>query len=73
MHQFNYRALLTTVGRQAARAVPPAYTSIMGRFKYQPQYGPSYGSVGHGLRGGLKVWRENLPKDLQQWMQAQNQ
>ncbi len=46
-HQFHYRALLTAVERQAAREgvtlrkVKPAYTSIIGRFKYQPHYGIS--------------------------------
>ncbi len=81
-HQFNYRALLTAVERQAAREgvalrkVKPAYTSIIGRFKYQPQYGISVhhaAALVIGRRGGLKVWRENVPKDLRQWMQAQDQ
>ncbi|PSR32540.1 MAG: hypothetical protein C7B46_13795, partial [Sulfobacillus benefaciens] len=42
MHQFNYRALLTAVERQATREgvalrkVKPAYTSLIGRVKYQP-------------------------------------
>ena len=80
-HPFNYRAFLTTVERQAAREgvalrkVQPAYASLIGRVKYQPQYGIS---VHHGAalvigrRGGLKIWRENVPKDLRQWMQAQD-
>ena len=37
-HPFNYQALLTAVERQA-RKVQPAYPSIIGRFKYLPQYG----------------------------------
>ncbi len=81
-HQFNYRSLLTAVERQAAREgvalrkVKPAYTSIIGRFKYQPQYGIS---VHHAAalvisrRGGLKVRRENVPKALRLWMQARHQ
>jgi IS605 OrfB family transposase len=77
-HQFTYRAFLTSLKRHAAREgvevqeVQPAYTSIIGRFKYQPQYGMS----GHhaaalviGRRGGLKMRRENVPKVLREWMQ----
>ena len=46
-HQFTSRAFLTALARQAAREgvevrkVKPAYTSMIGRFKYQPQYGIS--------------------------------
>ena len=81
-HQFNYRALLTAVERQAAREgvemrkVKPAYTSIIGRFKYQPQYGISVhhaAALVMGRRGGLKVRRENVPQALQHWMQARHQ
>ena len=81
-HQFNYRALLTAVERQATREgvalrkVKPAYTSLIGRVKYQPHYGISVhhaAALVIGRRGGLKVWRENVPKDLRQWMQAQGQ
>ncbi|MHB1610404.1 MAG: IS200/IS605 family accessory protein TnpB-related protein [Sulfobacillus sp.] len=81
-HQFNYRALLTAVERQATREgvalrkVKPAYTSLIGRVKYQPHYGISVhhaAALVIGRRGGLKVWRENIPKDLRQWMQAQGQ
>ncbi|MHB1956790.1 MAG: IS200/IS605 family accessory protein TnpB-related protein [Sulfobacillus sp.] len=81
-HQFNYRALLTAVERQAAREgvalrkVKPAYTSIIGRFKYQPQYGMSVhhaAALVIGRRGGLKVRRENVPKALRLWMQDRNQ
>ncbi len=78
-HEFNYRALLTAVERQATREgvawrkVKPAYTSMIGRFKYQPQYGISVhqAALVIGRRGGLKVFRENVPKALRQWMQAQ--
>ncbi len=91
-HQFNYRALLTAVERQAAREgvtlrkVKPAYTSIIGRFKYQPQYGISVhhaAALVIGRRGGLKVpgsdgspgkvRRENVPKALRLWMQDRDQ
>ena len=81
-HQFNYRALLTAVERQAAREgvalrkVKPAYPSLIGRVKYQPHYGISVhhaAALVIGRRGGLKVWRENVPKALRQWMQAQGQ
>ena len=81
-HQFNYRALLTAIEREAARegvglrTVKPAYTSIIGRFKYQPQYGISVhhaAALVIGRRGGLKVRRENVPKALRHWMQAQHQ
>ncbi len=89
-HQFNYRALLTAVEREATREgvalrkVQPAYTSIIGRFKYQPQYGVSIHHVAAlviGRRGGLKVRRralqrvlvENVPKGLRLWMQTQHQ
>jgi IS605 OrfB family transposase len=77
-HEFTYRVFLTSLTRHAAREgvemqeVPPAYTSIIGRFKYQTQYGIS----GHhaaalviGRRGSRKVWRENVPKVLREWMQ----
>ncbi len=81
-HQFNYRALLTAIERQAAREgvavnkVHPAYTSIIGRFKYQPQYGISVhhaAALVIGRRGGLKVRRENVPKALRLWMQDRDQ
>ncbi len=81
-HQFTYRALLTAIERQAAREgvawrkVKPAYTSIVGRFKYHPQYGMSVhhaAALVIGCRGGLKVRRENVPKALRLWMQAQHQ
>jgi len=81
-HQFNYRALLTAVERQAARegvalrTVKPAYTSMIGRFKYQPQYGISVhhaAALVIGRRGGLKVRRENVPKALRLWMQDRDQ
>jgi IS605 OrfB family transposase len=77
-HQFTYRAFLTALKRQAAREgvevckVKPAYTSIIGRLKYQPQYGISVhhaAALVIGRRGGLKVWRENVPKPLREWMQ----
>ena len=77
-HQFTYRAFLTALARQAAREgvevrkVKPAYTSMIGRFKYQPQYGISVhhaAALVIGRRGGLKVWRENVPKPLREWMQ----
>ena len=77
-HQFTYRAFLTALTRQAAREgvevrqAKPAYTSIIGRFKYQPQYGISVhhaAALVIGRRGGLKVWRENVPKSLREWMQ----
>ena len=77
-HQFTYRAFLTALARQAAREgvevrqAKPAYTSIIGRFKYQPQYGISVhhaAALVIGRRGGLKVWRENVPKPLREWMQ----
>ena len=78
-HQFNYRALLTGLERQAVRQgveilkVKPAYTSLIGRLKYQPQYGISVhhaAALVIGRRGGLKVWREKVPKALRVWMQA---
>ena len=81
-HQFNYRALLTAVERQAAREgvalrkVKPAYTSMIGRFKYQPQYGISVhhaAALVIGRRGGLKVRRENVPKAWRLWMQDRDQ
>ena len=81
-HQFTYRALLTAVERQAAREgvalrkVKPTYTSMIGRFKYQPQYGISVHQAAAlviGRRGGLKVHRENVPKVLRRWMQDRNQ
>ena len=81
-HQFNYRALLTAIERQAAREgvalrkVKPAYTSLIGLVKYQPHYGISVhhaAALVIGRRGGLKVWRENVPKALRQWMQAHGQ
>ncbi|PSR35195.1 MAG: hypothetical protein C7B46_01945 [Sulfobacillus benefaciens] len=74
--------MLTAIERQAAREgvavrkVKPAYTSMIGQFKYQPQYGMSVhhaAALVIGRRGGLKVWRENVPKALRQWMQAQHQ
>ena len=77
-HQFTFRAFLTALARQAAREgvevrqAKPAYTSIIGRFKYQPQYGISVhhaAALVIGRRGGLKVWRENVPKALREWMQ----
>ncbi len=77
-HQFTSRAFLTALARQAAREgvevrqAKPAYTSIIGRFKYQPQYGISVhhaAALVIGRRGGLKVWRENVPKPLREWMQ----
>ncbi len=77
-HQFTYRAFLTALKRQAAREgvevrkAKPAYTSIIGRLKYQPQYGISVhhaAALVIGRRGGLKVWRENVPKPLREWMQ----
>jgi len=82
MHQFNYRALLTAVERQAVREgvtlrkVKPAYTSMIGRFKYHPQYGISVhhaAALVIGRRGGLKVRRENVPKALRRWMQDRDQ
>jgi IS605 OrfB family transposase len=81
-HQFNDRALLTAVERQPAREgvalqkVHPAYTSMIGRFKYQPQYGIRVhhaATLVIGRRGGLKVRRENIPKALRRWMQAGDQ
>ena len=81
-HQFNYRALLTAVERQAAREGvalrkgKPAYPSLIGRVKYQPHYGISVhhaAALVIGRRGGLKVWRENVPKALRQWRQAPGQ
>jgi len=45
---------------------------MIGRFKYQPQYGISVhhaAALVIGRRGGLKVWRENVPKPLREWMQ----
>ena len=80
-HQFNYRALLTAIEREALREgveirhVHPAYTSIIGRFKYQPQYGISVhraAALVIGRRGGLKIRRENVPKRLRHWMQARH-
>ncbi len=77
-HQFTYRAFLTALTRQAAREgvevrqTKPAYTSVIGRFKYQPQYGISVhhaAALVIGRRGGLKVRRENVPKALREWMQ----
>ena len=91
-HQFNYRALLTAVERQAAREgvairkVKPAYTSIIGQLKYQPQYGirvHQAAALVIGRRGGLKVpgsdgspgkvRRENVPQALRHWMQDRGQ
>ena len=54
------------------RKVKPAYTSIIGRFKYQTQYGISVhhaAALVIGRRGERKVWRENVPKPLREWMQ----
>ena len=77
-HQFTYRAFLAALTRHAAREgvevrqAKPAYTSMIGRFKYQPQYGISVhhaAALVIGRRGGLKVWRENVPKPLREWMQ----
>ena len=87
-----YRALLTAIEREALqegvalRKVKPAYTSIIGRFKYQPQYGISVHQAAAlviGRRGGLKVpgsdgspgkvRRENVPKVLRHWMQVHRQ
>ena len=79
-HQFTYRAFLMALARQAAREgvevrqTKPAYTSMIGRFKYQPQYGISVhhaAALVIGRRGGLKMWRENVPKPLREWMQGQ--
>ena len=81
-HQFNYRALLRAVERQALREgvalrkVHPAYTSQIGRFKYQPQYGISVhhaAALVIGRRGGLKVRRENVPKAWRHWMEDHQQ
>ena len=54
--------------------VQPAYTSMIGRLSYQPQYGISVhhcAALVIGRRGGLKVWRERMPKPLREWMQRQ--
>ena len=91
-HPFTYRALLTAMEREALRKgveirqVKPAYTSIIGRLKYQPQYGISVHQAAAlviGRRGGLKVpgsdgspgkvRRENVPKAWQQWMHDHRQ
>ena len=76
-HQFVYRKVLETVERRAEREgveirkVHPAYTSVIGRLKYQPQFGISVHSSAAlviARRGGLKIRRENVPKALREWL-----
>ena len=78
-HQFVYRKVIETVERRAEREgveirkVHPAYTSVIGRLKYQPQYGISVHSSAAlviARRGGLKIRRENVPKVLREWLQT---
>lgn len=76
--QFTYRALLTAVAREALRqgvairTVPPAYTSLIGRFKYGIRVHHAAALV-IGRRGGLKIRRENVPKTLRRRMQNRGQ
>ncbi len=72
-HQFTYRRMLEAVARRAwregveLRKVHPAYTSVIGRLKYQPQYGISVhasAALVIARRGGLKIRRENVPKAM---------
>ena len=72
-HQFVYRKVLVAVEREAKREgvklrkVHPAYTSVIGRLKYQPQFGISVhesAALVIARRGGLKIRRENVPKTL---------
>ena len=78
-HQFTYRKTLEAVERRAlregveVRQVHPAYTSVIGRLKYQPQYGISVhasAALVIARRGGLKIRRENVPKAIKDWLVA---
>ncbi len=78
-HQFVYRKVLVAVEREAkregveVRKVHPAYTSVIGRLKYQPQYGISVhesAALVIARRGGLKIRRENVPKPIKDWLVA---
>ncbi len=78
-HQFVYRRVLVAVEREAKREgvelrkVHPAYTSVIGRLKYQPQYGISVhesAALVIARRGGLKIRRENVPKPIKDWLAA---
>ena len=81
-HQFVYRKVLEAVERQALREgveirkIHPAYTSVIGRLKYQPQYGISvHESAAFVIarRGGLKIRRENVPRALRKWLLEKGQ
>ncbi len=81
-HQFVYRKVLEAVERRALREgveirkIHPAYTSVIGRLKYQPQYGISVhesAALVIARRGGLKIRRENVPKALRQWLLGKGQ
>ncbi len=70
-HQFTYRHLATSVEREALRQgvelrkVHPAYISVIGRLKYQPQSGISVHSSAAlviARRGALKIRREMYPR-----------
>ena len=77
-----YRKVLAAVDRRALREsaeirkIPSAYTSVIGRLKYQPQYGMSVHAAAAlviARRGGLKIRRENIPKALRQWLLEKGQ
>ena len=77
-----YRKVLAAVERRALREgveirkIHPAYTSVIGRLKYQPQYGMSVHAAAAlviARRGGLKIRRENVPKALRQWLLEKGQ
>jgi IS605 OrfB family transposase len=69
IHQFNYARLLEGLEREAIREgveaikVNPAYTSIIGRYKYQKQFGLTVHQAAAMViaRRGYK-FRETLPK-----------
>ena len=71
---FAYRkGRLVSAAREGVevRKVHPAYTSVIGRLKYQPQYGISVhasAALVIARRGGLKIRRENVPKAVKQWL-----
>ena len=69
IHQFNYAALLEGIEREAIREgveiikVNPAYTSIIGRYKYQKQFGLTVHQAAAMViaRRGYR-YNEKLPK-----------
>ena len=76
-HQFVYRKMVMAVERAAKREgvelrkAHPAYTSVIGRLKYQPQYGirvHESAALVIARRGGVKIRRENVPKRIKDWL-----